>query len=202
MQEFPCFHAFPSIPVLTWVAHKYPCWLADVGLSCPIYCNTFTACSKANAGCYVHNLCPTKAVHLDFLLFHLRFPHYLHIDSVNIDIADVQWCELSLFVIRPWQPHWTQCCVVSDCRRAREGAPEAAGGEGADQRCPKESKRGAGTQDLQSRCWEIHQPCHNVRTQSHTRLLTYCLFYTLCNTYIFIFVPYVKAAEWIQTTEI
>lgn len=86
MQEFPYFHAFPSIPVLTWVAQKYPSWLADVGLSClpytvtiwTAYClsNAFTVCSKAernNRGRYVHNLCPTKTVHLDFLLFRLRF---------------------------------------------------------------------------------------------------------------------------------
>lgn len=37
MQEFPYFHPYPSVSVLTWVAEKYPSWLADVGLSCLPY---------------------------------------------------------------------------------------------------------------------------------------------------------------------
>lgn len=101
MQEFPYFHAFPSIPVLTWVEQMYPSWLADVGLSSLPYIvtiltayrldNTFTVCSKANAGCYLHNLCPAKTVQLDFFYCSTCVsPRYLHVDSVNIDIADVQ----------------------------------------------------------------------------------------------------------------
>lgn len=86
----------------------------------------------------------------------------------------------------------------SDCSRARKGASEAGGGEGADQHRPKESKGGAGAQDLQSRCREIHQPCHNVRRHTHT--LIYCLSnHTLpsasalsSNTSIGVVVTYVK----------
>lgn len=65
---------------------------------------------------------------------------------------------------------------VADCSRARKGAAEAGGGETADQHRPEESQGGAGAQDLQSGCREIHQPCHNVRTKhthTHTRILFY-----------------------------
>lgn len=177
MQEFPYFHAFPSIPVLTWVAQKYPSWLADVGLSCLPYIVTpsLFAQKLMPVVTFITFVLRRRSTWI-FLLFHLRFPRYLHVDSVNIDITDVQW---DLFVIRPRRPHWHECCVVSDCRRAREGAPEAAGGEGADQRCPEESKRGAGAQDLQSRCWQIHQPCHNVRTHNHTRACWLTVYFTL-----------------------
>lgn len=61
-------------------------------------------------------------------------------------------------------------CLL-DCRRARKGATEARGGETAGQHRPEESQGGAGAKNLQSRCWKIHQPCHNVRNTHEYRLL-------------------------------
>lgn len=70
------------------------------------------------------------------------------------------WCAKKiLFIFSP------------DHSRAREGAPEAAGGEGADQRHPEENQRGANTQNLQGGHWEVHQPCHDVRTCTERCLL-------------------------------
>lgn len=71
---------------------------------------------------------------------------------------------------------WHDFCL-SDCRGARKGATEAGGGETAGQRRPEESQGGAGAKNLQSRCWKIHQPCHNVRNTREYRLLQFpCAF--------------------------
>lgn len=174
MQELPYFHPFPSIPVLTWVAQTYPSWLADVGLSCLPYIVTPSQ--------FAQKLMPV----VTFITFVLRrrsawifycstcvFPVICTLTVSTLTLL------MSSDVNRARRPHWHECCVVSDCRRAREGAPEAAGGEGADQRCPEESERGAGAQDLQSRRWQIHQPCHNVRTHNRTRACWLTVYFTL-----------------------
>lgn len=87
-------------------------------------------------------------------------------------------------------------CDSSDRCRAREGAAEGGGGAATDQHQPEEREGGAGAEDLQSRRGEIHQPCHHVRTHTHTHAYWFTIHQTtLCSCCSGITVTCVKCTK-------